>query len=84
MYKYVVCIREAFLRDTQYLDVSRLSDEEYENFDFDYQDEIGSWNDFSGCAFVCIVTAKNENEACEFASEKYGYSTRSLVALEVI
>lgn len=84
MNKYVVCIREAFLRDTQYLDVSRLSDEEFEDFDFDYQDEMNSWKDFSGNAFVCIVTAKNEKEACEIASEKYGYSVRTLFALEVI
>ena len=79
---YVVCIDESYLRDTQYFNAEDLSDEEFEESGNGLDTE-NCWCDVGLNAFVDIVSAGSNEDACEIAAEKWGYDKRTMFATEV-
>lgn len=80
--KYVVCIDESYLRNTEYFNSEFLSDDEL--IEVENGLDVGDcWVEVGLNAFIDIVVAKSEEEACEKAAEKHGYDKRTMFAVDV-
>ena len=80
--KYVVCIDESYVRDAQYFNPEKLSEDEMLVMDI-HIDGDSYWEEIRPNAFVGIVSATSEEDAVNLASEKYGYDKRVLFAQKI-
>ena len=76
---YTVCIDSSYLRDTQYFNPRGLSDE---TFEYMGTDDENYWGDIGLNAFVDIVVANSEKDACRKVANKHGYDERTMFAVE--
>lgn len=81
--KYVVCMNEEYVRDAQFLDTKNLSEEEFENFDYQSCENERLWLDMEPNPFIAIVEAVSEEEACQKAAELKRYDSRCLYAIKI-
>lgn len=89
MKKYVVLMKDKYLRDTQLIDTVDIPNDEFEKMDVSSSQFDHLWRDCCGSMYVGIVKAKNEKEAIDIAAcfskdRKYcRYDPRCLSAIEV-
>lgn len=81
--KYVVCMDAFYVRDSQMLDTSGLSDEEFQNFDYTSCENEHLWHDMEPNPFIAIIEAESEDEACKIAAEQNRYDKRCLYATKI-
>lgn len=81
--KYVVCMNEEYVRDAQFLDTKNLSNEEFENFDYQNCENERLWVDMEPHPFIAIVEAVSEEEARKKAAEQKRYDYRCLYAIKI-
>lgn len=81
--KYVVCMNEEYVRDAQFLDTKNLSNEEFENFDYQNCENERLWVDMEPNPFIAIVEAVSEEEARKKAAEQKRYDYRCLYAIKI-
>ncbi len=81
--KFVVCMDETYVRDSQMLDTSGLSNEEFQKFDFTSCENEHRWHDMEPNPFIAIVEAASEDEACQKAAEQKRYDKRCLFAIKI-
>ena len=81
--KYVVCMNEEYVRDSEMLDTSGLSDDEFNDIDFTSCEIDDLWHDMEPNPFIAIVEAASEEEACQKAAELKRYDRRCLYAIKI-
>ena len=82
MPKFVVCMDSHYVRDTQMVETSDMSDDEFENVDVHSEMMEGHWHDMDPNPFIDVVKADNQDEACKIAGEEHGYDPRTLFAIQ--
>ncbi len=83
MKNFVVCMDELWIRDAEMFNTAGLTDDELSEIDMHSSEHEDRWNEMEPTAFVTIVKAENENEACEMAASQLRYDRRCLFAIEV-
>lgn len=79
--KFVVCINDFYIRDSQYFCPEIESDAEFVAVDYNNDDY---WRGCNGRpVFVDIIEAASEDEALNSAAEKHGYDKQILLAIKV-
>lgn len=79
--KYVVCMDSYWVRDSQMVDISGLSDSELDNImETELEDR---WHDMEPNPFIAIIEADSEEEACKKAAEQHRYDSRCLYAIKI-
>lgn len=81
--KYVVCMKDTYVRDAEMLDTSELSDEEFNDEDFMSSKIDEYWKDIFPIPFITIIEAKSEKEACQNAAKHNQYDSRCLYAIKI-
>jgi hypothetical protein len=79
--QYVVCMDSSWVRDSQMLDTSGLTDSEFN--DVMYSDNDNLYRDMEPNPFIAIVEAASEYEACQKAAEQKRYDKRCLFAIKI-
>lgn len=85
--KYVVCMDEIYVRNSELLDTNKLPDNVVNNlggfFYEDYDRFENLWIEMTPNPFIAIVEADSEESACLIAAEKYRYDSRCLYATKI-
>lgn len=79
--KYVVCMDSSWVRDSQMLDTSGLTDSEFN--DVMDSDNDNFYRDMEPNPFIAIIEAASEDEACQKAAEQKRYDKRCLFAIKI-
>jgi len=79
--KYVVCMDSSWVRDSQMLDTSGLTDSEFN--DLMDSDNDNFYRDMEPNPFIAIIEAASEDEACQKAAEQKRYDKRCLFAIKI-
>lgn len=80
---YVVCVNSSYVRDAQIYNPTVVIDEQFQEIDpFDNIDDE-QWCDADIDAFVAIVTANSELEACKKAGNANDYNPKCLYAIKI-
>ncbi len=81
--QYVVCMDPQYVRDAQMLNTQEMTDEEFENIDWQSSELDDNWHDMEPTPFIAVVCALSEEEALLLAAKKYRYDKRCLFALPI-
>ena len=82
MSKFVVCMDAHYVRDSQMFETMDMNDDEFENVDIHNEMMEGHWHDMDPNPFIDVVTADDQDEACQIAGEEHGYDPRTLFAIQ--
>ncbi len=79
--KYVVCMDSSWVRDSQMLDTSGLTDSEFNDVMDNDNDNL--YCDMEPVPFIAIIEAASEDEARQKAAEQKRYDKRCLFAIKI-
>lgn len=89
MEKYIIVIKQEYVRDVQILNAYReITDEDYETLCFEdsieEDDKIMKWQDsIDDVIFVGMIEAESEEEAIKKAATKTGFNEVILTAFDI-
>lgn len=80
---FLVCMDPTYVRDSQMLDTTGISDKSFRKMDpFDESTE-DLWHDMEPIPYIATVAAHDESDACQKVAKKYRYDARCLYAQRV-
>ncbi len=80
---YVVCMDSQWIRDAQMLDTRDMTDAQLKNLDAFSNENNNRWYDMEPTAYIGMIVAESETDACLRLADKYGYDHRTLYAIPV-
>ena len=80
---FLVCMDPTFVRDSQMLDTTGISDEFFREMDPFDESKEDLWHDMEPTPYIATVAAVDEEDACKQVAKKYRYDARCLFAQQV-
>lgn len=78
---YVVCIDSHWIRDAQMLDTRDMTDDRMNDFDPFSNENNDRWYDIKPTAYIGMIVAESQTDACRMIANKYRYDHRTLYAI---